>query len=200
VPAHLLALADPAYLQELVQACISEGADVNAKDTDGNPLLYLAITMGCSAEVVNSLIRHGADVNAIGPNGSILCAACLQGARDPFVLATVLSHHQVEINQVDVVLARQHNCAPHAIAALEEAIGKDLAQAKGVYERMPATLVGLLPAVLRLSNTLQARQVVEVGLVGTLKKLLACPEMLQIMQVLCRAVLLCALLWYASVV
>lgn len=70
----------------LVKSLLDRGADLNAKDPDGNTLL----TMVCAAdtaplELVKFLIDHGADVNARSPHGETALEFAVRHGRTPVV-------------------------------------------------------------------------------------------------------------------
>ena len=54
---------------EAVQTLLDEGADINAKDAEGNPILREAIWRG-HTEIVRFLVESGADVNAKDTEGN----------------------------------------------------------------------------------------------------------------------------------
>ena len=54
---------------QAVQTLLDEGADVNAKDVEGNPILREAVWRG-HAEIVRLLVESGADVNAKDAEGN----------------------------------------------------------------------------------------------------------------------------------
>ena len=55
---------------ETIDALIGHGADVNARDKDGDtPLHRAAGSRNDSPEIVDALIRHGAEINAKNENG-----------------------------------------------------------------------------------------------------------------------------------
>ena len=56
----------------IVEALTEAGADVNAKDMEGNPLLYHAIALPRGLNVVDSLIEADVDVNARDIEGNPL--------------------------------------------------------------------------------------------------------------------------------
>jgi len=62
----------------VVKALLDAGADVNASDRDGKPLLMHAMDLDEYVEVARLLIAAGADVNAAMPNGWTV----LQHAKD----------------------------------------------------------------------------------------------------------------------
>jgi len=65
-----------------VQACVAAGADGNARDPDGAPLLLLAVTQGHAA-LVEWLCAQGADPNLPDREGrTALCCAVERGAPD----------------------------------------------------------------------------------------------------------------------
>lgn len=70
----------------LVKSLLDRGADLNAKDPDGNTLL----TMVCAAdtappELVKFLIGHGADVNARSPHGETALDVAMRHGHTPVV-------------------------------------------------------------------------------------------------------------------
>jgi len=74
-------LIDAAFMgdDEVVQALIAQGADVNARDETGNPVLLIAVRP-YSSETVKLLIDNGADVNVTGYLGDTpLLKASFQG-------------------------------------------------------------------------------------------------------------------------
>jgi ribosomal protein L12E/L44/L45/RPP1/RPP2 len=76
-----------------VQAAISNGADVKAKDKDGMTALILAAGANQDPEVITALVKAGADVNIQVSNGTFkvtpLVAAAWQNA-NPEVVAALL--------------------------------------------------------------------------------------------------------------
>lgn len=61
---------------EEVSAALKEGADPNAKDSDGVTALMFAAAYNPNPEVITALAKAGADLNATGPHGvSILMIA-----------------------------------------------------------------------------------------------------------------------------
>ncbi|KAH6609616.1 hypothetical protein Trco_002962 [Trichoderma cornu-damae] len=63
---------------EVFDCLLSHNADVNAKDSDGTPVLFHAIKSNQSGEFAKRLLDHGADVNAVNSdNQSALYMATL---------------------------------------------------------------------------------------------------------------------------
>ncbi|MFC1764701.1 ankyrin repeat domain-containing protein [Planctomycetota bacterium] len=74
---------------------IAQGADVNAKDNQGNPLLYTVASEG-HRQMVELLVTSGADINATGQNnGTPLHRAAVKGHRD---VVEILLKHGADIN------------------------------------------------------------------------------------------------------
>ena len=75
LPLYLAIIGD-SFL--IIEALAEAGADVNATDADGNPLLYHAIVHPRGGYLdVKALIRAGADVNATDAEGNTLLSAAV---------------------------------------------------------------------------------------------------------------------------
>ncbi len=64
----LMAMLERGY-QDNCLSMISKGADVNAKDKHGYPVMYYALSNSNSAETIKNLIAKGAEVNFTSPDG-----------------------------------------------------------------------------------------------------------------------------------
>ena len=69
---------------EVVQILVDAGVDVNAKDSDGDPLIYTAIRKG-ESEVVQILVEAGADVNAKDGDGNPLLYKAIREGKPEIV-------------------------------------------------------------------------------------------------------------------
>jgi len=90
-------------------AQLDEGADVNARDCDGDTALMLAAERG-HIELVKVLLKNGADVNAENLNGE---TALMRAAENDRAAAVkILLAHQANGNAGDII-----NCTPLMRAA-----------------------------------------------------------------------------------
>jgi len=94
---------------EAVIAQLDQGADLNARDCDGDTALILAADRG-HIELVQVLVERGADVNAKNQNGETALLRAAGNGRAAVV--KLLLAHQADRNAGDIV-----NCAPLMRAA-----------------------------------------------------------------------------------
>ena len=86
---------------EVVQCVIRElGADVNATDDDGRPMLYWAILVSTS-EVVQVLVDAGADVNTTDDNGEPMLLLAINVGDNPVELVKILVEAGADVNATD---------------------------------------------------------------------------------------------------
>lgn len=98
---------------EQVKSLISKGADINAKDEDGDTALHIAIDHG-RQDVVKPLLDKGADINTKTRYGgrTPLHQACLRGQTDT---AELLIAKGADVNAIDSIWGAK----PLACAAYE---------------------------------------------------------------------------------
>jgi bla regulator protein BlaR1 len=109
-PLHLAVMNNH---METAATLISKGADVNAKDSQGNTPLHLAASNG-SPDMCAFLIEKGADINAKNNNG-----------RTPLDLAASKGHNQT----VDLLVQKGASISPpkkQSNAVYDEEMGKNL--------------------------------------------------------------------------
>lgn len=93
---------------EMVQRLISMGADVNAKDKNGDCPLERAAKVG-HYEICDVLLRSGADVRSVDNSGTdILYRAAISGHAE---IATLLISYGININKEVVYKAAEHGHA-----------------------------------------------------------------------------------------
>jgi ankyrin repeat protein len=80
-----------------IKKLISEGADVNAMDSDGFTPLIAAVGNGASIEIFQLLIDNGADVNAPDLDGK----TALHWVMDEKEICKLLLDHGADVNAVD---------------------------------------------------------------------------------------------------
>lgn len=71
--------------KDTVKALLDSGADVNAKDIDGETPLYKAVWNGGAVDVVELLLNYGADIDAKSRNGMTALMWASQLGRDRVV-------------------------------------------------------------------------------------------------------------------
>ena len=84
------------YLE--VKSALDNGADVNGKDQNGNPLV-VAAALGREEALVDLLIAHGADVNATGKNGQTALRLAVE--RGSFLITRALLEAKARPNRLD---------------------------------------------------------------------------------------------------
>jgi len=67
-PLHVLTYNASRDMTEAIEVLLEYGADVNAKNADGNTPLHIA-GLTSAREVVNLLVSHGADINTRNLDG-----------------------------------------------------------------------------------------------------------------------------------
>jgi len=79
-----------------VAGLLAQGADPNASDKDGVPVLFYAVAVKDNLPVIMLLLGKGANVNARDPRGNTVLAEAVQLKADPTVL--LLLKHKVDPN------------------------------------------------------------------------------------------------------
>ena len=79
---------------KIVQCVVDEGADVNATDSNGDPMLYWAMTGG-NPEIVRILVDARADVNAKDSHGDPMLYWAMTGGNPKIVQILVDAHADV---------------------------------------------------------------------------------------------------------
>jgi uncharacterized protein len=119
---HLCLALDP--IREMV-TLIRHGADVNAKDDDGQtPLLFAAGSS--SPEIARLLIEEGAEVNARDIDGWTPLLSAVLWSKTPEIV-TLLIDAGADVNAKDndgwtpLMIAAQHSSTPEIVTVLVEA-------------------------------------------------------------------------------
>jgi ankyrin repeat protein len=109
-----------------VQQAIKAGADVNARDEDGETPLMYAAGYNTNPDVLSVLIKAGADLNARDYEGETPLMFAAENNTNPDVLS-VLIEAGVDVNARDkdgvtpLMLAARHNINPEVLSVLIKA-------------------------------------------------------------------------------
>lgn len=102
---------------EYVNALISQGADVNTSDEDGDTPLHLACDYG-HVEIVKALIKTGADVNAKEWGGGSTPLHCAVRAKS-LEIVEVLLESGADVNAIEWI---GEGCTPLHLAAFDKLV------------------------------------------------------------------------------
>ncbi len=157
---------------EAVKSAIAAGADVNAKDDDGN----MPLTLCNSAEIMKTLINAGADVNAKSDSG---WAPLLEHSNDPELVKVLIDagadiHAKTKFGQSILHTCRNADLVKMLIDAGADVNAKDNDGNTPLHNRPDLSVAKLLIAAGADVNAKNAKGKIpqDVCLVAAVKKLL----------------------------
>ncbi len=147
-----VAVMNPEQLTWLV----SQGADVNTRDDQGNTLLILALQHGADLKSVQMMIAHGADINAKNAEGLTPLMLASQYGRKNCVQELLSRNADVnsrnQSGQTALFLALQQDRADVPPLLMEKNADVNLASSDGITPLMLAASKGHAALVKELIN------------------------------------------------